>query len=84
VLDQSQDVFGEGKEMGMTAPKQTAGMRQRAAMGYGAGTTAQQGGRPTAEGVFQGQQGQTAAAGAAGAAAGTIIVTSADDGDDGN
>ncbi|KAG8835307.1 hypothetical protein FRC17_004089 [Serendipita sp. 399] len=82
ILDQSQDVFGEGKEMGMTAPKQTAGMRQRAAYGYGQpGTSAPPGGRPTAEGAFQPQQAYAApaAGAAAGATVGTIIVTDTDD-----
>lgn len=82
VLDQSQDVYGEGREMGMTAPKQTAGMRQRAAYQGGMGGNVGAGSgapRPTAEGTFQGQQ-ATAANAAAGAAAGTIIVSAIDDG----
>lgn len=87
VLDQSQDVFGEGKDMAMTGPKQTAGMRQRGAYGYGGGVASSgpTGGRPTAEGAFQGQTGmQTAGAAAAGAAAGTFIVSQADDENDGD
>lgn len=81
VLDQSQDVYGEGREMGMTAPKQTAGMRQRVAyqnMGGNVGASNPVS-RPTAEGTFQGQT-ATAANAAAGAAAGTIIVSQIDDG----
>ncbi|CAG7850530.1 Uncharacterized MscS family protein C2C4.17c [Serendipita indica DSM 11827] len=84
VLDQSQDVFGEGRDMNMTSPKQTGG-RGRVAF---APT-----GRPTAEGVFAQQQGQASGAGhsaapaaAAGAAAGAsaAIVVSSADADDGN
>jgi hypothetical protein len=88
VLDQSQDVFDEGKEMAMTGPKQTAGMRQRAAYGYGGGVASSgpTGGRPTAEGAFQPAQAAAPAA-AAGIAAGVILVSQTgddDDGDDGN
>ncbi|KIM30449.1 hypothetical protein M408DRAFT_66234 [Serendipita vermifera MAFF 305830] len=89
VLDQSQDVFGEGKELAMTGPKQTAGMRQRAAYGYGGGVASSgpTGGRPTAEAAFQGPGGaQTAAAGGAAAAAagGMVIISQADDDNDGD
>lgn len=86
VLDQSQDVFGESKEMSMTAPKQSVGARGRGAGvgagGYGGPVGGQNygGGRPTADAVFQGQQ--TAQQSAVGAAAGTVIVSEAVD--DGN
>jgi hypothetical protein len=85
VLDQSQDVFGEAKDMAMTAPKQTAGMRQRAAYGYGGGVASSgpTGGRPTAEGAFQPAQ-TTDPASAAGLAAGMIIVSQADDENNGD
>ena len=45
VLDQGQDVWGETREVNMTAPKQTARPPQ------------ERGGRPAAEGMFAGQGG---------------------------
>lgn len=54
VLDQGQDVWGETREVNMTAPKQTARPKER-------------GERPTAEGAFTGQGGQQGGQGAPGA-----------------
>ncbi|KAG8836439.1 hypothetical protein FRC18_011362 [Serendipita sp. 400] len=81
ILDQGQDVFGEGKDMGMTSPKQTAGLRQRVAFaqGQGAGPSAAYSGRPTAEGAFQSQQAYSAPAAAGAAAGAAIVVTDVDD-----
>jgi hypothetical protein len=60
VLDQGQDVWGETREVNMTAPKQTARPQER-------------GGRTTAEDVFSGQHrgqgGPTVGGGGPGAAA---------------
>jgi hypothetical protein len=83
VLDQGQDVFGEGRDLSMTAPKQTAGMRQRAAYGYGGGVASSgpTAGRPTAEEAFQPAPTATPAAAAAAAA---IIVSQADDENNGD
>jgi len=53
VLDQGQDVWGETREVTMTAPKQTARPQER-------------GGRPTAEGAFAGHGGQHGGQGAPG------------------
>ena len=56
VLDQGQDVWGETREVNMTAPKQTARPQER-------------GGRPTAEAAVAGQRGGQAAPGTSGAGA---------------
>jgi len=77
VLDQSQDVFGESKDMAMTGPKQTAARGGLARGGPAGG--ANYGGHPTTDDIFQGQQGTQQGAAAAAAA---IVVTEAPD--DGN
>ena len=55
VLDQGQDVWGETREVNMTAPKQTARPQER--------------GRPTAGAAVAGQHGGQAAPGTSGAGA---------------
>lgn len=68
VLDQGQDVWGEAREVNMTAPKQTAQLQARGgrqtAQGAFAGTTGQQGGHgaPSTSGGGPGNAGVPAAA----------------------
>jgi hypothetical protein len=81
VLDQSQDVFGESKDMAMTGPKQTGVGGGLARGGPAGGANYASGGRPTTDAVFQGQQMQQQGA-QKGAAAATIVVSGAPD--DGN
>jgi len=86
VLGQSQDVFGEGKELSMTAPKQTAGMRQRAAYLHGGGVVRSDSntGRPTAEEAFQGQPPPTTDAAAFAAAEAMVMAKGEENRGDGN